>query len=186
MNKLFNHETLESLENMLWIIVVMALMAAVFFVSVHVLRLPSPIPANDLVIGDLLPKAGEAIEGHLPNMSEAAVKEQMQRTADESVFAFKINARPVLNIKSGEATLRIENPHHNIYPFVVKIFLTETGEEIYNSGGILPNHYINTAKLTKTPEEGKHGATAYIYVYDPHTNEYSGKSAVKLTLTVIS
>ena len=187
MKRLFKQYILESSENQFWIIIVSVLMLTAIAASVSVYMLPEPVPlaVNNFIAGDIFPKTGEAKEGHLPNMTEDAIKEQMQRAADENNFAFKINARPVFSAKSGEATLRIENPHHNIYPFVVKIFLNETGEEIYNSGGILPNHYINTAKLSKVPPKGEHGATAYIYAYDPYTNEYSGKSAVKLTLSVI-
>ena len=109
---------------------------------------------------------------------------QMQREADKGVFAFKINSRPVFSSGNSEGTLRIENPNHNAYPFVVKIFLKETSEEIYNSGGILPNHHIETAKLTKVLPKGEYPATAYIYAYNPETNEYEGKAAVDLTMII--
>ena len=75
-------------------------------------------------------------------------------------------------------------PGHNAYPFVVKIFLNETNEEVYNSGGILPNHHIDSDSLKRSLPAGENAATAYIYAYDPDTNEYSGKAAVELTLIV--
>jgi len=141
---------------------------------------------TSIVSGDIFPGNGNAIQGHLPKMTKEEIKEQMQREADRSKFSFKINSRP--SFENGEAagTLQIENPNHNIYPFVVKIFLDETGEEIYDSGGILPNHHINTAKLTKILPKGNYNATAYIQVYDPDTNEYAGQSAVALVLTINS
>ena len=116
--------------------------------------------------------------------SEAEIRRQMQREADKSKFSFKINSRPTFNDGADAGTLQIENPNHNIYPFVVKIILRETGEEIYDSGGILPDHHINKAKLTKVLPKGNHRATAYIKAYDPKTNTYSGQAAVSLTLII--
>ena len=133
---------------------------------------------------DRFPGGGIAVEGNLPGMSKEEILEQMQKEADENVFAFKINSRPVFGSGADKGTLRIENPGHNVYPFVVKIFLNETGEEIYNSGGIMPNYHIYRDTLTRALAKGEHAATAYIYAYSPDTNEYSGKVAVELTLII--
>ena len=137
-----------------------------------------------IISGDLFPGSGDAVKGHLPKMSEDEILAQMQKKADESVFSFKINPQPVFLHGSSEGTLNIENPGHNIYPFVVKILLDDTGEIIYDSGGILPDHHISTAKLTKVLPQGTYAATAYIHVYDPETSQYNGKSAVELTIIV--
>jgi len=145
--------------------------------------LQAPI-SNSIISGDIFPGGGSAENGHLPNMTKEEIQQQMQREADISKFSFKINSRPVFNSGSDAGTLRIENPNHNLYPFVVKIFLDETGEELYNSGGILPNQHISTAKLSVDLPKGHHKATAYIRAYDPETNMYAGQSAVELTLVV--
>jgi len=129
------------------------------------------------------PGQGGAEAGHLPYLDEDALREQMQKKADESLLAFKINPLPVFG-SGGEGNLRIENPNHNKYPFVVEIILRETGEKVYDSGGILPNHHINTARLTRALPAGSHEATAYIRVYDPVTNEYRGKAAAEMILYV--
>ena len=117
-------------------------------------------------------------------MSEEEIKEQMQRAADESRFSFKINAKPMFEYGDGEGTLRIENPNHNVYPFVVDIYLDGVKEHIFSSGGLLPNQHIDRAKLSKALPKGDHGATARISVYDPKTNELLGKSEVKLHIIV--
>ena len=145
---------------------------------------PFDIQPVEIIEGSIFPGTGSALTGPLPGMTEAEIREQMQKEADKGLFSFKINSQPVFNDGSDEGTLLIENPNHNIYPFVVDILLNETGENVYNSGGILPNHHIRTAKLTKTLPKGNHTATAYINVYDPKTNEYRGKSAVELTLMI--
>jgi len=139
------------------------------------------IPGDDDVL--LFPGQGGAVEGYLPNMDEDTLRTQLQKQADESLFAFKINTTPIFDAE-GEGNLRIENPHHNIYPFVVEIYLTETGEKIYDSGGILPNHHIDRDTLMRALPLGTYEAIAYIRVFDPDTNEYCGKTAAALTLQV--
>ena len=130
------------------------------------------------------PARGNAVLGHLPNMAEDKIREQMQKEADETLFSFKINSRPVFKDGGSEGTLRIENPQHNTYPFVVEIFLNQTGEKVYDSGGILPNHHIATAKLMTALPKGTHMATAYINVYDPKTEVFCGRAAAELTLII--
>lgn len=141
-------------------------------------------PERDLISGDLFPGAGDTDDGTLPNLSEDEVREQMQKQADESKLSFKINAEPVFPDGKSAGTLRIENPNHNVYPFVVEIFLNATGEKIYDSGGILPNHHIDTAKLDKKLGKGSHEAVAHIKVFDPESQEYQGESLVSLNIIV--
>ena len=133
---------------------------------------------------DVFPGSGDAVVGHLPNMPVEEIMAQMQREADKQVLSFKINGRPVFERGESAGTLRIENPQHNAYPFVVEIVLEETGEAIYNSGGVLPNHYISEGKLEVILPKGEHDATAFIHAYDPETSQYSGKAVVALTLVI--
>ncbi|MDL2224828.1 hypothetical protein LJC20_01255 [Eubacteriales bacterium OttesenSCG-928-M02] len=141
---------------------------------------PGPV-----VAGELFPDTGaDAEDGHLPDMTEEQIKQQMQREADATKFSFKINAQPVFADGNSPGTLRIENPNHNKYPFVVDIYLDGSGEKVYASGGILPNHHINTAKLIKALQKGSHKAKAIISIYDPDTQKYLGESVVNLTLVV--
>ncbi|MDL2220799.1 hypothetical protein LJC55_03940 [Eubacteriales bacterium OttesenSCG-928-N14] len=138
-----------------------------------------------VVSGDLFPGQGEQGDaGHLPGMSEEQIKEQMQKEADESKFSFKINTQPVFEDGKSAGTLRIENPNHNKYPFVVQITLDSNGKTVYNSGGLLPNYHINTAKLQEELAQGTYDATATIQVFDPDTKQFLGKSQVKLSIIV--
>lgn len=137
-----------------------------------------------VVAGDLFPGEGEAQEGIIPGLSEEEILARMQKVADESMFSFKINALPVFKDGNSAGSLGIENPKYNIYPMVVQIFLDDTQEKIYDSGGILPGYYIDNAKLTKVLKAGKYKATAYLNAYDPDTKVYKGKSAAALTITI--
>ena len=166
------------------ILIIMLIIAAFAITTVCTLWLVNEPITNNLVSGDIFPGSGDAVSGHLPKMTDSEIREQMQREADRSKFSFKINSRPIFNNGTSAGTLQIENPNHNLYPFVVKIVLDKNGEEVYNSGGILPNHHINTATLTTALPKGSHSATAYIQAYDPETNIYTGQSAVALTLII--
>ena len=133
---------------------------------------------------NLFPGQGGAIAGHLPNMTEEEVREQMQKEADNSLFSFKINSRPMFANGGSAGNLNIENPSQNTYPFVVEIFLDATGEKLYDSGGILPDHHITNAPLLLALPAGTYAATAYINAYNPDTLEYCGRAAAELTITI--
>jgi hypothetical protein len=139
-----------------------------------------------IVAGDLFPGAGDAERGHLPNMTREQIMEQMQKVADEAYFSFKINARPIFENGSAAGNLGIENPSYNIYPMVVQIHLDSTGEIIYDSGGLFPDHHIERAKLSKALKAGSYNATAYMNAYDPDSLEWQGRQAAGLVITVMN
>jgi len=132
-----------------------------------------------------LPPIGDAAPGRLPDKSTESAMERLQKEADKSYFAFKLNTKPRFADGHSEGTLWIENPAHNPYPFVVEIYLDQTGEKVYDSGGIPPDHHITAAALMKPLPKGSHAATAYLLVYDPDTLEYRGQAAVELLLIVL-
>jgi hypothetical protein len=148
------------------------------------LKFPWDKPSAPIVAGDLFPGEGDAEDGHLSGMTPDEIREQMQKAADAAYFSFKINARPEFENGSAAGSLGIENPSYNIYPMVVQIFLDDTGELIYDSGGILPNQHIDSAKLSKVLEAGAYEATAYLNAYDPDTQLWQGKQAAALIITV--
>jgi hypothetical protein len=137
-----------------------------------------------IVAGDLFPDTGDAEDGHLSNMTPEQIKEQMQKLADAAYFSFKINARPEFESGSAAGNLGIENPRYNVYPMVVQIFLDDTGEMIYDSGGIIPDQHIDNAKLSVNLKAGTYKATAYLNAYDPDTKVWQGKQAAALIITV--
>jgi len=141
-------------------------------------------PPKPVVAGDLFPGEGDADDGYLPNMSKEQILAQMQRVADASQLSFKINARPVFANGNAKGDLAIENPHYNVYPMVVQIFLDETGEMIYDSGGLLPDRHIYNAKLLKVLNAGTYKATAVFNAYDPGTGLWQGKTQAALVITV--
>lgn len=149
-----------------------------------VFKFPWEKPPATIVAGDLFPGQGDADDGHLSDMTAEQIKEQMQKAADAAYFSFKINARPEFKNGKSAGDVGIENPRYSIYPMVVQIFLDDTGEMIYDSGGILPDHHIDNAKLSVKLKAGTYKATAYLNAYDPDTKVWLGKQAVALVITV--
>ena len=125
-------------------------------------------------------------EGIIPGYTEEQIKEILQRKADESSFSFEINSRPIFKDGKSEGNLRIANPPYNKYLIKVEIKLDDNNKKVFESGEILPNHYIEYAKLTKKLKAGEYNATATINAYDTESGEYKGTSAAKLIISVES
>ncbi|GHU41148.1 hypothetical protein FACS1894111_02970 [Clostridia bacterium] len=137
-----------------------------------------------VIAGDLFPGEGEAAEGALEGMTEDDILAQMQKVADAAYFSFKINAVPEFENGKAEGNLEIENPSYNIYPMVVQITLEDTGELIYDSGGIMPNRHIQSDKLKKVLPAGEYRAIAHFYAYDPDTKQNMGEQRAVLNITI--
>lgn len=125
-------------------------------------------------------------EGVIPGYTEEQIKEILQRKADESTFSFEINSRPIFKNGESEGNIRIANPPYNKYSIKIEIKLDDNGKTVFKSGEILPNHYIEYAKLTKRLKAGEYNATATINAYDIESGEYKGTSAAKLIIKIES
>lgn len=172
----------------LWIkiVIVAAILIGLLFLlhECGYFRFPWDNDRTLVVSGDLFP-GSTAEDGALPNMTEEDLQAQMQRAADAAQFSYKINARPVFKNGRTEGNWEIENPNYNVYPIVVQVTLDDTGEIVYDSGGLLPNQHIETAKLKKALKAGEYKATATIHMYHPQTNEAVGKTQAGLIITVL-
>ena len=125
-------------------------------------------------------------EGIIPGYTEEQIKEILQRKADESSFSFELNSRPIFKDGKSEGNLRIANPPYNKYLITVEIKLDDNNKIVFKSGEILPNHYIEYAKLNRKLKAGEYNATATINAYDTESGEYKGTSAAKLIIKVES
>ena len=125
-------------------------------------------------------------EGVIPGYTEEQIKEILQRKADESTFSFEINSRPIFKNGESEGNIRIANPPYNKYLITVEIKLDDNNKIVFKSGEILPNHYIEYAKLNRKLKAGEYNATATINAYDTESGEYKGTSAAKLIIKVES
>ncbi|MBE6753366.1 MAG: hypothetical protein E7559_03270 [Ruminococcaceae bacterium] len=125
-----------------------------------------------------------ALIGQLEGKSPEEIQAELDRIVEEGMFNISINATPVFKDGSAKGNLRIENIPANHYNMKVTITLDETGEVIYKSGIIEPNHHIENDKLEIVLPKGYHAATAVFTAYEPDTNELVGQAAAKINILV--
>lgn len=126
----------------------------------------------------------KAIFGELENMTEEEIQEALNRVVENSMFEVSINPRMVMEHSKSKCDLRILNVPSNYYLMTVKITLDSTGETIYETGAIEPNHYIDIDYLDIEMPVGTNAATAHFTAYDPQTNEEQGGVSVKVSIIV--
>lgn len=122
--------------------------------------------------------------GQLEGKTPEEIQAELNRIVEEGMFNISINATPVFPDGSAAGSLKIENIPANHYNMKVKITLDETGQTIYQSGIIEPNHHIENAPLDVALPKGTHAATATFTAYDPDTHAVMGHAAVKISILV--
>ena len=76
--------------------------------------------------------------GTIPGLSPEKLQKELQKKADESLFSFNINSKPVFENGKSEGNLRIANPQYNVYPIEVTISGSIRKMRIYNIKSIFP------------------------------------------------
>ena len=102
------------------------------------------------------------------------------------MVAFSINATPYIQDGKGKANFMIENPPGNGNRFTVSISRDDTGEEIYKSGYLDPEQYIDNTPLDVTLPKGEYPCTAYFDSYRIKDSSYLGRAAAKITVYVLN
>ena len=111
---------------------------------------------------------------------------ELDEIVREGLITFSINATPNLKTGDSEANLLIENPPDNGTRFTVSIFRDDTGEEIYKSGYLDPEQYIDNTPLDVTLPKGEYPCTAYFDSYRIKDSSYLGRAAAKITVYVLN
>lgn len=133
---------------------------------------------NEIVIGAGLQ------EGALDRSKETD-SETEKGGNGKSDMTVRINGYPVFEDGESTGNLNIENPAANVLYMEVEITLDDTGEVIYQSGAIPPNHYIDNDKLAKSLEKGEYAATAHVSLIDPDDMDMVYNSAnFNLVITI--
>jgi len=115
----------------------------------------------------------------------AGRQRELDEIVEEGLVAFSINATPCLQNGTANANLLVENPPENRNRFTVTINLDSTGEELYRSGYISPEQYIDEAPLDVELPKGEYPCTAYFDTYRLGDDTYIGRAAAKITLYVL-
>ena len=85
---------------------------------------------------------------------------------------------------TAEGEVRIENVPSNHYLMQVEVVRDDTGESVYRTGMIEPNHHIQRARLDADLDVGSYPCTAVFYAFESDTEEPVGQAAAKMTIVV--
>ena len=114
----------------------------------------------------------------------AGRKAALDALVAEGMLTFSINATPSMENGKGMANLMIENPPDNGNRFTVTIIREDTGEELFRSGYLDPEQYIEEVPLDVELEAGEYACVANFDAYRIQDNAYIGRGAARITLYV--
>ena len=126
---------------------------------------------------------GRVQSGTLTN--QEGKQAELDAIVREGMLTFTINATPMMRDGKSEANLMIENPPDNGNRFTVTIIREDTGEEIYKSGYLDPEQYIDEVPLDVELPKGEYACTAYFDAYRLTDDSYIGRAGARITLYVL-
>lgn len=127
-----------------------------------------------------------AMLGQLNGKTAEQIQAELDRTVEEGMFNISISSRVEFSDGSSEGELRIENVPGNRYLMQVRIKRDDTGETVYATGIVEPNHHIQRARLDVDLDQGTYPCTAEFTALDPGTEEPVGKAAARVEIVVES
>lgn len=133
---------------------------------------------------DSLGRDPNAELGQLKGKTPEEIQAELDRVVEEGMFDISIASRVDFADGASEGELRIENVPGNPYLMKVEISRDDTGEVVYTSGLVEPNHHIQKARLDVDLDAGDYPCTAVFYAYDLEDEQLVGQAAAKLTIAV--
>ena len=128
----------------------------------------------------------KAQDGFLGGKSPEDIEALLNQKVPDGMFNISINSDPAFEDGKSEGNLRIENVPGNPYYMTVQITRDDTGDRIYQSGGLKQKQYIENARLGVELPKGEYPCTAVFTAVDPETLEAVGTAAAKITLHVLN
>lgn len=122
--------------------------------------------------------------GLLPGMTEAEIEAELNRVVEEGMLNIAISGELVFRDGASQGAANIVNSEANHYVQKVRITLDETGETVYESGGIKPGQYIQYITLDQVLPAGEYPATATFTAYTEDGLQEAGSAAAKITLYI--
>ena len=127
-----------------------------------------------------------AQDGQAPYKSAEEMQAELDRVVEEGMFNISIASVIELDHGSAPAELRIENVPGNRYLMRVTIMRNDTGEQIYATDLIEPDHHIQRDALDVVLPAGSYECTALFEALDEASEEPVGQAAAIVTLNVLS
>jgi hypothetical protein len=125
-----------------------------------------------------------AVTGILPGMSEQEIQSALNQVVEEGMLNISISSDISFADGKSKGMANINNVEANHYIVKVAITLDDTGETVYESGGIQPGQYIQYIELAKELAKGDYTATATFTAYTQDTRQIVGSVAAMVNLYV--
>lgn len=124
-----------------------------------------------------------AVVGAVPGQDPAERQAELDRVVEAGMLTISINATPC-GQAGGRVNWLIENPANQGKYIRVEVQRQDTGELIYKTGALKPGTYVEAAEPVTELAAGEYACTAMFYSYELESEEYIGKAAAEITLTI--
>ena len=158
--------------------VVIALVVAILAIVVAILL------ALTLCVDEKSRRQGDA--GQLEGKTDAEIQAELDRVVEEGMFNISVASVVEFENGSAEGDLRIENVPGNRYLMRVTLVRNDTGQQLYQTDIIEPDHHIQRDALDVVLPAGSYECTALFEALDPETEEQVGQAAAVITVNVRS
>lgn len=128
----------------------------------------------------------DAVTGGWDEADIDKIKENLNQKVQAGMINISMNTAPKFENGSAEGNLMIVNETINNYPQIVRITRNDTGEQIYESGGIAVGSKIEKAKLDVVLPAGTYECTAMFHNIDPDTGNSLGCAGAEIEITVLN
>lgn len=125
-----------------------------------------------------------AVIGPMPGKSIEQIQAELTQQVKEKEVAFAINSSPIRKSGESKVNLMFENPESNGKMTRVELTRDDTGDLLYKSGLLQPGSYIPEVELDGQLEPGVYACTATIYAYKLDSEEFIGKVAAGVSLSI--
>lgn len=145
--------------------------------------------AAGLIVWNMVANAPSERQGDLGDLSslnDSEIQAQIDELVENSMFNISIASQVDFPSGTEAGEVKIENPASNSQLMQVRIVRDDSGEEIYETGVIEPNHHIVSDTLAVDLPAGTYPCTAQFYALDPQTEVITGQASARITVNVLS
>lgn len=124
------------------------------------------------------------VVGSMEGYTDEEIAEMLKQKVDEGMIAFSLNTSMHLASPGAQTAVKFENPANNAKLTKLRLVRDDTGEQLYETGLLVPGSYVDSASFDVALEPGEYACTGYITSYDQETRKYLGEAACTVTVTV--
>lgn len=127
----------------------------------------------------------DIIAGNVEGMTLEEIQKSLNDTVEASKFRTSIASVVVFPSPDADGEWNIENSEANAGKLMqVRVIITDSGEQVYETGMIKPGYYIKDAPLDVDLEPGTYKCTANFTAYDEENGAFLGETGTEILLQI--